>query len=92
MKLCRNCKWVGDISLACNTKCLHEKSVVSTSYVLGEMDHFTCAVMRAAEFKCGHEAQLFEEKECSPVPECQNILTKEETSGMFQKIAFWRKW
>ena len=92
MKLCRNCKWVGDISLACNTKCLHEKSVVSTSYVLGEMDHFTCAVMRASVFMCGHEAHLFEEKECSPVSECQNILTKEETSGMFQKIAFWRTW
>ena len=44
MKLCRNCKWVGEISTGVETKCLHEKSIVCTSYALGEMDHFTCAI------------------------------------------------
>ena len=91
MKLCRNCKWVGEISLDYDTQCMHNKSVSSKSYVLGEMKYFPCAVMRSVDFMCGQEAHLFEEKEGSPVPECQNILTKEETSGMFQKIAFWRK-
>lgn len=63
MKLCKDCKYIGQYRIHNLTECIHPNAVMSVSTLYGSKSFTTQREQRLDESGCGPSAKWFEQKQ-----------------------------